>query len=167
MPCSARPVSGLPAARALLLPVTSRFVHQQDLCRAGELVAKQHCDTVRAVFSVATTYGSRTPFQSNELLSNALRRCRRLDIDPSSGASGPGNRRQSRCTPSTLFNPAFLCQFLVTLHHVANAHGHQQALFQHCTALFFISLILVCVLILAITEMFIRPCQGNFSSASS
>ena len=60
-----------------------------------------------------------------------------------------------------LLHQPFFRQLRVALHHVADAHRHQQALFQHRAALRFIALILLGVLIFAVAEMFIRPRQRH------
>ena len=60
-----------------------------------------------------------------------------------------------------LLHQPFFRQFRVALHHVADAHRHQQALFQHRAALCFIALILLSVLIFAVAEVFIRPRQRH------
>ena len=60
-----------------------------------------------------------------------------------------------------LLHQPFFRQLRVALHHVADAHRHQQALFQHRAALCFIALILLSVLIFAVAEVFIRPRQRH------
>ena len=52
-------------------------------------------------------------------------------------------------------------EFWVTLHHVADAHRHQQTLPQDRGILLFIATILLRVFILAETEMCLRPVQGQ------
>jgi len=64
-----------------------------------------------------------------------------------------------------LFDQPFFRQLLVALHHVADAHRHQQALFQHRAALFGVALILLRVLVFAVAEVFIRPRQRHFQLA--
>ena len=46
-----------------------------------------------------------------------------------------------------LFDQSFFRQLLVALHHVANAHRHQQALFEYRAALLGITFILLRVLV--------------------
>ena len=64
-----------------------------------------------------------------------------------------------------LFDQSFFRQLLVALHHVANAHRHQQALFEYRAALLGITFILLRVLVFAVAEGFIRPRQRHFQLA--
>ena len=132
----------------------------KDLGRAGELMAEQHRYAVQAV-----VFGC-----DNERFTNAIPV--KGTVEQRFGGIaiwvliGPVTlsleARGDRVIAQGFFDQTFVCQLFVTLHHVANAHSHQQAFFQHCAALFSVTLILLRVLIFAVAEVFVRPRQRHF-----